>query len=72
LVNPCSDCGFNVIHVNVIGYFLALTEVISIPYENLINLYLRECAQTRKKAGFSRGSCSPPQTGEASPELPTS
>jgi uncharacterized protein (DUF4415 family) len=32
-----------------IGYFKGLAEETGIPYQTLINLYLRECAATRKK-----------------------
>jgi len=39
--------------VDVIEYFKALAEETGIPYQNLINLYLRECAQTRKKPALS-------------------
>jgi uncharacterized protein (DUF4415 family) len=32
-----------------VAYFKALAEEMGIPYQTLINLYLRECAATRKK-----------------------
>lgn len=32
-----------------IGYFKELAEETGIPYQTLINLYLRECAANRKK-----------------------
>ena len=32
-----------------ISYFKALSESTSIPYQTLINLYLRECAATKKR-----------------------
>ena len=32
-----------------IRYFTALADETGIPYQTLINLYLRECAATRKK-----------------------
>jgi len=35
--------------VDVIEYFKKLAEETGIPYQNLINLYLRECAHSRKK-----------------------
>jgi len=35
--------------VDVIEYFKGLAEETGIPYQNLINLYLRECAHSRKK-----------------------
>lgn len=34
---------------DVIEYFKALAEETGIPYQNLINLYLRDCAQSHKK-----------------------
>ena len=35
--------------VDVIEYFKALAVETGIPYQNLINLYLRECASSHKK-----------------------
>jgi len=35
--------------VDVIDYFKALAAETGIPYQNLINLYLRECAHAGKK-----------------------
>ncbi len=32
-----------------ISYFKKISEEIGIPYQNLINLYLRECAQENRK-----------------------
>jgi uncharacterized protein (DUF4415 family) len=34
---------------DTIEYFKTLAENVDIPYQSLINLYLRECAQKRKK-----------------------
>lgn len=34
----------------VIGYFKGLGKEIGIPYQRLINLYLRDCADSRRKA----------------------
>ncbi len=34
---------------DTIGYFKALAVETGIPYQTLINLYLRECAATKKK-----------------------
>ena len=34
---------------DVIGYFKALSDETGMPYQNLINLYLRECAHSGKK-----------------------
>ncbi len=39
--------------VDVIEYFKALAKETGIPYQNLINLYLRECARTGKKPALS-------------------
>ncbi len=35
--------------VDVIEYFKGLAEETGIPYQNLINLYLRDCAHSQKK-----------------------
>jgi uncharacterized protein (DUF4415 family) len=35
--------------LDVIEYFKNLADNTGIPYQNLINLYLRECARSRKK-----------------------
>lgn len=35
--------------IDVIEYFKGLAKETGIPYQNLINLYLRECARSRKK-----------------------
>ncbi len=35
--------------VDVIDYFKAMAEETGIPYQSLINLYLRDCAQQRRK-----------------------
>lgn len=34
---------------DVIAYFKALAKQAGVPYQNLINLYLRDCAQSKKK-----------------------
>lgn len=34
---------------DVIEYFKGLAEESGIPYQNIINLYLRECAQNKKQ-----------------------
>ncbi len=38
---------------DVFEYFKALAVETGIPYQNLINLYLRECAHTHKKPALS-------------------
>ena len=35
--------------VDVIEYFKDLSQETGIPYQNLINLYLRECANSKKR-----------------------
>ena len=35
--------------VDIIEYFKKLSEETGIPYQNLINLYLRDCVQSRRK-----------------------
>ena len=35
--------------VDVIDYFKNLSEETGIPYQNLINLYLRDCVQSKRK-----------------------
>ena len=38
---------------DVIAYFKKLAEETGIPYQNLINLYLRECAHSHRKPTIS-------------------
>ena len=38
---------------DTIAYFKAMSRQNGIPYQNLINLYLRECALTGKKASIN-------------------
>ena len=40
------------IGVDVIEYFKDLAEETGIPYQNLINLYLRDCVQSNRKLSF--------------------
>ena len=35
--------------VDIIDYFKQLAEETGIPYQNLINLYLRECVESKRK-----------------------
>jgi len=35
--------------VDIIDYFKQLAEETGIPYQNLINLYLRDCVQSQRK-----------------------
>lgn len=36
-----------------IGYFKSLSEEVGIPYQSLINLYLRDCAASRRKLNLN-------------------
>ncbi|MES2091154.1 MAG: BrnA antitoxin family protein [Pseudomonadota bacterium] len=36
-----------------ISYFKSVSEEVGIPYQSLINLYLRDCAATHKKLNLS-------------------
>ena len=36
-----------------IAYFKGISEEVGIPYQSLINLYLRDCAASRKKLDLS-------------------
>ncbi len=38
--------------VDVIDYFKSMSEETGIPYQNLINLYLRECVANKRKLTF--------------------
>lgn len=38
--------------VDVIEYFKTMSDETGIPYQNLINLYLRECVTLQKKLSF--------------------
>ena len=40
---------------DTIKHFKALAEQSGIPYQNLINLYLRECAESQKKLTMKWG-----------------
>ncbi len=35
--------------VDILDYFKAMADETGIPYQNLINLYLRDCVVTKKK-----------------------
>ena len=39
--------------IDVIEYFKQMAKETGIPYQNLVNLYLRECAVSHKKLHFS-------------------
>jgi predicted DNA binding CopG/RHH family protein len=36
-----------------VGYFKSLASEVGIPYQSLINLYLRDCATSRRKLNLS-------------------
>ncbi|CEN56650.1 BrnA antitoxin family protein [Candidatus Methylopumilus turicensis] len=36
-----------------VSYFKAVSEEVGIPYQSLINLYLRDCAATHRKLNLS-------------------
>ena len=38
---------------DAVNYFKTLSSQLGIPYQNLINLYLRDCALTRKTLHFN-------------------
>lgn len=40
--------------VDVIDYFKNMSEETGIPYQNLINLYLRECVANKKRLTFQQ------------------
>ncbi len=42
--------------VAIIEYFKKLADETGIPYQNLINLYLRECVQSHRKPTIKRAS----------------
>ena len=51
--------------VDIIDYFKNLAEETGVPYQNLINLYLRDCVQSNRKLYFNWS----PQGTENSPSL---
>ena len=38
--------------IDIIEYFKKMSDETGIPYQNLINLYLRDCVITQKKLSF--------------------
>jgi uncharacterized protein (DUF4415 family) len=38
--------------VDIIDYFKNMSEETGVPYQNLINLYLRECINSKRKLTF--------------------
>ncbi len=51
--------------VDIIEYFKRMSEDTGIPYQNLINLYLRDCVQSGRKISIKWAS----QTGEHNKRL---
>jgi hypothetical protein len=45
---------------DTISYFQGLSRELSLPYQTLINMYLRDCAETRKRPHWG-----PPASSEA-------
>ncbi len=41
------------IGVDIIDYFKNLADETSVPYQNLINLYLRDCVQSKRKPSLN-------------------
>ncbi len=41
------------IGVDIIEYFKNLAEETGVPYQNLINLYLRDCVQSKRKLSLN-------------------
>ena len=41
------------IGVDIIDYFKKLAEETGVPYQNLINLYLRDCVQSNRKLSLN-------------------
>jgi uncharacterized protein (DUF4415 family) len=46
---------------DTIAYFQELARELGLPYQSLINLYLRDCAQTRRRLQWA----GPPAVGKA-------
>ena len=44
------------INEDVIEYFKKMSEETDIPYQNLINLYLRDCVESERKLTFQQAS----------------
>jgi uncharacterized protein (DUF4415 family) len=42
-----------------ISYFQGLSREMSLPYQTLINMYLRDCAETRRRPHWAEASPSP-------------
>jgi uncharacterized protein (DUF4415 family) len=38
---------------NAVEYFKALSEELGVPYQSLINLYLRDCAENHRKLNLN-------------------
>lgn len=55
--NPCASQLKKQITIRLdedaINYFKKISEEVGIPYQSLINLYLRDCAATQRKLNLS-------------------
>jgi len=49
-----------------IGYFQALAQEMSLPYQTLMNMYLRDCAEARRRPRWATPSRSKPINGTGS------
>lgn len=50
---------------DIIRYFKSLAQKSDIPYQILINLYLRDCIQSRKKLSWTSGAGAKEKAGAA-------
>jgi uncharacterized protein (DUF4415 family) len=48
---------------DAIAYFKSISEEVGIPYQSLINLYLRDCAATGRKLSLSWKKSAPGKAG---------
>lgn len=40
--------------VDTVGYFQKLARDLAVPYQTLMNMYLRDCAETRRRPRWAR------------------
>ena len=52
--------------IETIGYFQALSRELSLPYQTLMNMYLRDCAATGRRPRWA----SPPSSRRSGPGAP--
>ena len=53
--------------VDVIEYFKEMADKTGIPYQNLINLYLSDCVQSRRIASVGARRCTSPRSSSPPP-----